>query len=70
MKKFGHELEFISWINRDGSGTVVVPKDQEEWAQNELFKLNRLSISEDTWIASGFNSYVVKIKSKNDDKNN
>jgi hypothetical protein len=28
----------------------------------DMFELNRLSISEDTYIASGFNSFVVKLK--------
>jgi hypothetical protein len=26
MKRYGKELEFISWINRDGSGTSPVPE--------------------------------------------
>ena len=53
------QLEFISRINRDGSG---VTKVDEKEVLNEDFKLNSLSISEKTYIASGMNSYVVKIK--------
>ena len=59
MTRKTHELEFISRINRDGSGVSAV--DQKE-ILNEDFTLNRLSISEKTYIASGMNSYVVKIK--------
>lgn len=54
-----NQLEFISRINRDGSG---VTKVDEKEVLNEKFKLNSLSISENTHIASGMNSYVVKIK--------
>ena len=53
------QLEFISRINRDGSGVSAV--DEKE-VLNEDFTLNRLSISKKTYIASGMNSYVVKIK--------
>lgn len=65
MVRKGKELEYISRIDRDGSG-VVMKKDFQEGEINvnedEEFKMNRLSITENTWIASGFNSYVVKIK--------
>ena len=30
MIKKAQELEFISWIKRDGSGSVKVPKDMLE----------------------------------------
>lgn len=52
------ELEFISRIKRDGTGVELVDKAPvgiDQWW------VNRLSISEGTWIAHGFNSYVVKI---------
>lgn len=61
------ELEFISQIHRDGSGTSLVRKDylksmlENKFMKNEEFKLHRLSISEDTYIASGFNSFVVRL---------
>ena len=61
MRKNANQLEFISRINRDGSGVSTV--DEKE-VLNEDFKLNSLSISEKTYIASGMNSYVVKIKIK------
>lgn len=60
----GSELEFISRINRDGKGVVDVSKGDLGYLKNIAFSMNRLSISNDTYIASEFNSYVVKIKAK------
>ena len=61
----GKELVFISWIRRDGSGTDEVPKDLIKMMRNDVFDVSCLSMSQKTYIASGFNSFVVKIKSKN-----
>jgi hypothetical protein len=69
----GKKLEFISFIRRDGSGTVTVgsdwfldescPKlDDMSYLDECKFTLNRLSLSHRTFIASGFNSWVVKLK--------
>ena len=67
MKKKPHELEFISQINRDGSGTVPVDEEMATGLVTGLsadnkYKILCLSISEKTFIACGFNSYVVKLK--------
>ena len=62
MEKLGKELEFISWIKRDGSGTKMVKKKLIEIMQEDTFKVNCLSITEKTFIASGFNSFVVRLK--------
>lgn len=68
IKKKAHELEFISIINRDGSGTSPVKESYlKSMHENPLmkdtdFELRRLSLSEDTWIAFNFNAFVVKIK--------
>ena len=62
MKKLGKDLDFISLIKRDGSGTKKVKKKLIELIQEDNFKVNRLSITENTFIASGFNSFVVRIK--------
>lgn len=71
MPELGHRLEFISWIKKDGSGVVMIPSPRNEnepklddmsYVNNERFNLNPLSLSEKTFIASGFNSFVVKIK--------
>lgn len=62
MKLAGKDLQFISRILRDGSGTE--PTEDMEFADNDIFKVRCLSISYETYIAIGFNSYVVKIKDK------
>jgi len=68
MKLKPKDLEFISIIKRDGSGTKkVFKKDvkhltENMFAKEELYEINTLSMSNKTYIASGFNSYVVKLK--------
>lgn len=75
MKKYGKELEFISWVKRDGSGTVMCgtkwdasmdcPKvDDMSYLDEDRFKLTLISASRQTFIASGFNTFVVKLKRK------
>ena len=58
----GSELEFISQINRDGSGTEKIPDEYLKMMQKETFRVYRLSISEKTFLASNFNWFVVKLK--------
>jgi hypothetical protein len=73
MRKLGKELEFISFVKRDGSGTIAVgtewndnsdhPKtDDMSYLDGEKFEINRLSITYKTYIASGFNTWVVRLK--------
>ena len=73
MKYKGKQLDFISFIKRDGSGTIIVgtewdknknyPKvDDMGYLDDEIFEVNCLSLSNKTFIASGFNSFVVRIK--------
>ena len=68
MEKLPSELIFISQIKRDGSGTFPVPQDYldalltNEFMKKEPLYVRRLSISEDTYIAIWFNSFVVKLK--------
>ena len=62
MQRFGRELEFINQINSDGSGVTSVDNKYLEYIKNDRFQLSCLSITEKTWIASGFNSFVVKLK--------
>jgi len=63
MKKFGKELIFISQIKRNGRGVDIdISKEYIEMMRNDLFHLTALSLSEKTFIASGFNSFVVKLK--------
>ena len=73
MIKKGKELEFISFVKRDGSGTILVgnswtpesnhPKtDDVGYLDEEEFRLNPLSITYKTFVASGFNTWVVRLR--------
>ncbi len=63
MQKKGKDLEFISWIKRDGSGTSKrITKSHIATMQEEVFNIHCLSISEKTYIASAFNAFVVRLK--------
>lgn len=63
MKRFGSELIFISRIYSDGHTIELLKKDEPPtYSETELYKLNCLSISHGTYIASGMSSYVVKLK--------
>lgn len=70
MQKLPKDLIFISQIKRDGSGTFPVPKNylkamkENSIMKNDALDLHRLSITEDTYIAIGFNSFIVKLKNK------
>lgn len=59
--KLGSKLLFISRINRDGKSVDILSKAPKSELQT-VFKLTSLSLSNETFIASEFNSYVVKIK--------
>lgn len=59
--RLGKHLLFISQINRDGCGVSAVSEETIQAMQNERFEINCLSITYGTYIASGFNSYVVKL---------
>lgn len=59
-RKYGRKLEFISRIKRDGSGTE--PIEDSKHLDDTKFNLTCLSITKGTYIASEFNSFVVKIK--------
>jgi hypothetical protein len=56
----GKKLIFISVIKRDGSGTTNIEDRNNSSLDEESFKINPLSLSNETFIASAFNSYVVK----------
>ena len=63
MERFGSELIFISRISSDGKKIEVIEdKETTKFCHKELYKLNCLSISCGTYIASGMSSYVVKLK--------
>ena len=62
MTKKGKELEFISIINRDGSGTSKIEEGYVEMMKEDTFEVRCLSLTEKTFIASCFNSFVVRLK--------
>jgi hypothetical protein len=63
MKKFGKELIFISQIARDGMGVHTdISKEYIEIMSDDTFKVTPLSLSEKTFIAIDFNTFVVKLK--------
>ncbi len=71
MEKLGRDLIFISQINRDGSGTDTnISKDYISMMQDDVFKVFHLSLSEKTFIAIEFNSFVVKLKENKDENSN
>ena len=68
LTKEAKDLVFISRIKRDGTGIIPVGENLKELlasnpvASNETYKVFCLSKSQNTYIAIGFNSYVVKLK--------
>lgn len=71
MEKLGRDLIFISQINRDGSGTDTnISNDYISMMQDDVFKIFHLSLSEKTFIAIEFNSFVVKLKENKDENSN
>ena len=62
LKIKGKKLIFISLICPDGVKMIDVSnKDMSVW-DDDIFTLNRLSLTQDNYIASGMNTYVVKLK--------
>ena len=62
MKCQANELIFISRIKRDGSGVCKGFDRAYLYACDEEFRMSCLSLSEKTFIAVNFNTYVVKLK--------
>lgn len=62
MKLKGYQLEFICRIKSDGSGMQPLEIKDLEWLQDKEYNVNCLSISNKTYIASGFSSFIVKLK--------
>lgn len=68
MKAKAKDLEFISQINRDGSGTTKVSDEylramlENPLMKDDEFDLYHLSLSEKTFITINFNAFVVKLK--------
>lgn len=63
MKAKGGELIFISRILRDGTGVELIEdQDLTMHVRETVFNLSCLSLTHKTYIASEFNSYVVRKK--------
>lgn len=63
MKIIGKNLDFISWIKRDGSGTEPIPELTLRNLQNRELEAYCLSISEGTYIVTDkFNYFVARLK--------
>ena len=68
VRKKANELIFISQVDRDGLGTSSVPESylkaviENSLMKDEYYDLHSLSITNGTFIAINFNSYVVKLK--------
>jgi len=68
MKMKAHQLEFISQIKRDGSGTTKVKKSylkamlENSFMKDEDFELHCLSLTEKTFVAFNFNAFVVRVR--------
>ena len=58
----GNELIFLRRINKYGESSIEEAK--EELHQDDDFQITCLSISEGTYIAHGFSTFVVKLKNK------
>lgn len=57
----GSELTFLKRITGDGEALVDLQTEDCPW-YDDNYKLTPLSISRGTYIAHGFNSYIVKLK--------
>jgi len=63
MERFGSELIFISQISQDGKKVEILDDSSiSDFGKTEIYKLNSLSMSYGTYIASGMSSYVVRLK--------
>ena len=68
MKRYASELEFIGQVKKDGSGIEEVTPEfirsmtENPLVRNDKFKLKRLSLSHETYLAFNFNVFVVKLK--------
>jgi hypothetical protein len=56
----GEELIFLRRINKYGESSIEEVK--EELYKNDNFQITCLSISEGTFIAHGFSTFIVKLK--------
>jgi hypothetical protein len=58
-KAYGRDLQFLRRIHADGTSE---PIQEADYLHDTLLTLTCLSISQGTYIAHGFSTYVVKMK--------
>lgn len=58
----GHELIFLKRINKQGDSSPILSHEENRHYSDDNFQITCLSISEGTYIASGFSTFVVKLK--------
>lgn len=64
MERLPSELEFISRILPDGTGVELVDNDDVPESKYRQMKLTSLSVSNQTYLAHGFSTWVVKLKNR------
>ena len=63
MRNKGKDLIFISKICRNGLSVDVINSQSDyNYLKDTEFNLFCLSLTEKTYIAHGFNSFIVKLK--------
>lgn len=60
--KKGKDLIFISRITHDGYGIEMIRDKDMSYLDNTDFNINPLSVTDQTYIASGNSTYVVKMR--------
>jgi hypothetical protein len=60
----GHELIFLKRINKQGDSSPIPTHEENRHYSDDNFQITCLSISEGTFIAHGFSTFVVQLKSK------
>lgn len=60
----GHELIFLKRIDKYGDSSIKPKHEDNRHYSDDNFQITCLSISEGTYIAHGFSTWVVKLKNK------
>lgn len=60
----GHQLIFLKRINKQGDSSLIPAHEDNRHYYDDNFEITCLSISEGTYIAHGFSTWVVKLKNK------
>jgi hypothetical protein len=58
----GHQLIFLKRINKQGDSSLIPAHEDNRHYYDDNFEITCLSISEGTYIAHGFSTFIVKLK--------